>query len=367
MTVEKKRFSSNDFKTVQGERIPVAEIGWESYGELNEDKSNAILVAHFFSSNSHAAGKYSESDLMPGYWDGIIGPGKAIDTDKYFVISSDSLVNASAFDDNVITTGPSTINPETGRPYGMSFPVVSIRDFVNLQHELVTSLGITKLHAVAGPSMGSHQALEWASCFPDMVERVISVIGLAETNTFGVAQLENWISPIKQDPNWHEGNYFDFDTKPIAGLRNALRNIYLTAHHDRILSQIVDKSEDEKAKVSIKDDFGVNKHMLSEVDKNIGKVDPNHLIYLARACQNFRVGHKETLVEGLDAINAKILLMPSENDELIPAKYAKQLAGILKDLDKEVTYEELKGDWGHLNGVVTIHQNTETIANFLAN
>ena len=144
--VEKQVFISEDFVTFGGETIPEVRVGWEAYGELNEEKDNVILITHFFSGTSHAAGRYQESDPMPGYWDAIIGPGKAIDTNKYYVISSDTLVNQSPYDPNVVTTGPASINPETGKPYGLDFPVVTIRDFVNVQKLLLDNLGIDKLH-----------------------------------------------------------------------------------------------------------------------------------------------------------------------------------------------------------------------------
>ncbi len=129
--IEKKIFELSSYVTVAGETIKTVKIGWEAAGTLNADKSNAILVTHFFSGTSHAFGKYAAGDKAPGYWDAIIGPGKAIDTNKYYVLSSDTLVNLNAKLPNVVTTGPASINPDTGKPYGMSFPVVSITDFVN--------------------------------------------------------------------------------------------------------------------------------------------------------------------------------------------------------------------------------------------
>ena len=160
MLVEKQHFTTKDFTTVSGVTLEQVDIGWESYGKLNANKDNVILITHYFSGTSHAAGKYKADDALPGYWDAIIGPGKAIDTNKYYVISSDTLVNANWHDENVITTGPASTNPKTGKPYGLDFPVVTITDFVNVQKRLLDSLGITKLHAVMGASMGSFQALE---------------------------------------------------------------------------------------------------------------------------------------------------------------------------------------------------------------
>src|SRR3954452_20699376 len=158
MIVEKKVFELQHFTTSRGATLKSVRIGWESYGELNADGPNTVLIPHFFSATSHAAGRYSPADEASGYWDAIIGPGKAIDTDRYFVLSSDTLVNINVHDPMVTTTGPASLNPDTGEPHGMSFPVVSIRDFINVQKLLVESLGIQKLRAVIGPSMGALQA-----------------------------------------------------------------------------------------------------------------------------------------------------------------------------------------------------------------
>ena len=162
MIVEKKNFQMPRYDTKSGVRIDNLKVGWESYGELNHNKSNAILITHYFSGTSHAAGRYSPLDPLPGYWDVLIGPGKPIDTTRFFVISSDTLVNLNARDPGVVTTGPASTNPATGERYGFEFPVVSIHDFVAVQKALVESLGITRLRAVVGPSMGALQAYQWA-------------------------------------------------------------------------------------------------------------------------------------------------------------------------------------------------------------
>ena len=181
--VEKKTFPLKNYVTVGGETIKDVKIGWESYGSLNADRSNAILITHYFSGTSHTAGKYKADDTGPGYWDAIVGPGRPLDTNKYFILSSDTLVNLNAKDENVITTGPYTIkNPSTHERYGMSFPIVTIRDFVNVQKALVESLGIRRLYAVMGASMGAMQAYEWASSYPAMVGKVIAVVGAGETD-----------------------------------------------------------------------------------------------------------------------------------------------------------------------------------------
>jgi len=155
MIVDKKIFELPHYMTRGGTLLKQVRVGWESYGTLDRERSNAILVTHYFSGTSHAAGRYAAHDELPGYWDAIIGPGKAIDTNRFFVLSSDTLVNLNARDPQVITTGPRSIDPDTGARYGMGFPIISIDDFVQVQKVLVESLGIKRLRAVVGPSMGA--------------------------------------------------------------------------------------------------------------------------------------------------------------------------------------------------------------------
>ena len=161
--------------------------------------------------------------MLPGYWDAIIGPGKPLDTNKYFIISSDTLVNLNAKDPNTITTGPASINPDTGKPYGMRFPIVTIRDFVNVQKALLEHLGIRSLHAVAGASMGALQAFEWASAYPAWVKRVVAVIGGAEENAFLIGWLNLWAAPIRLDPDWNNGDYYG-RAEPIRGQGRRMRS-----------------------------------------------------------------------------------------------------------------------------------------------
>ena len=192
---------------------------------------NAIFVAHFFTGSSHAAGKYQASDAAPGYWDPIIGSGKPIDTDKYFVISADTLTNLNTKDPNVTTTGPTSIDPDTGKPYAMTFPVVALRDSVRVHKALVDSLGVKKLQAAAGPSGGSIQAMEWAALYPGFVERVIHVIGPGfDIHPYIVEMLDVWVTPIRVDPKWNNGDYYGKD-EPVDGVANALKIVTITTRH----------------------------------------------------------------------------------------------------------------------------------------
>src|SRR5438477_2550542 len=216
LIVEKKTFELVSYATAAGATIKNVKIGWEAAGTLNADKSNAILITHFFSDTSHAFGKYAAVDKTAGYWDALIGPGKAIDTNKFYVISSDTLVNLNVNAPNVVTTGPASINPDTGKPYGMSFPVVSIKDFVNVQKALVESLGVRKLKAVVGASMGGFQAYEWAASHPEMVERIIPIVATPAPDLYLIAWLSVWGQPVVLDPKWNGGDYYRSEERRVG-------------------------------------------------------------------------------------------------------------------------------------------------------
>lgn len=366
--VEKQEFVTHNFTTFGGEVIPEVRVGWEAYGELNDTKDNVILVTHFFSGNSHAAGRYSEDDAQPGYWDAIIGPGKAIDTNIYYVISVDTLVNQEPYNPNVITTGPSTINPETGAPYGLDFPVVTIRDFVNVQKAVLESLGIERLHAVIGASMGSLQALDWAAAYPDQVDRMISVIGMGAADPWTIATLQQWANPIIHDPNWNQGNYYDGEP-PLEGMQQTLGMITLTAMHPLIINQLyADSSPREAAPLQdIRNNFSVVERLQDAARIRATYADANHILYLVRANQLFMAGYQDDLATGLQDVQARSLFIPASNDLLLQPYLAKQAHNTLIELGKDSQYVELEGPWGHLDGVFEISQKTDLIKEFLNN
>jgi homoserine O-acetyltransferase len=366
--VEKKTFEMPSYTTAGGPTIKNVRIGWESYGTLNADRSNAILITHFFSGNSHAAGKYKPTDAAPGYWNAIIGAGKPIDTDKYFVLSSDTLVNLNTKDPNTTTTGPASINPDTGKPYGMSFPIVSIRDFVNVQKALIESLGIRRLHAVIGASMGSLQAMEWGTAYPDMVARVVPVIGTAEVNAFTVGWLDIWGAPIRLDPKWNKGDYYGRD-EPVDGLALALKTVTLHAGHpgwaDAAFGRKWAAADRDPAK-SWDNQFMVVDTLDKAGAARAKSSDANSFLYLVRANQLFTSGHGNSLEESLKAVKAKVLFVPAASDLIFPPGDSEAAVTLLRKLGKSAELATIPGNRGHLDGVVGIAKVGEAIGKFLA-
>jgi homoserine O-acetyltransferase len=366
LMTEKKVFSLPSYTTQGGRTLKDVKIGWESYGTLNADKSNAVLICHFFSGNSHAAGKYAATDPAPGYWDAIIGPGKAIDTNKYFVLSSDTLVNLNTGDPKTTTTGPASINPDTGKPYALDFPVVTVGDFVNVQKALVESLGIKRLALVAGPSMGSLQTFEWAASHPQMVAKAMPVIGAGEADAQLIAWLDIWAAPILVDANWNKGDYYG-KTPPNAGLAKALTAVTLQANHGDWANATFGRrpaKEGEDPAKALSNRFQVQSILDNAGEARAKVSDANHFLYLVKANQLFAAGGT-SLSDAATKIKAPVLLITQPKDLVFTADAVDHTAETLKKGGVDLTHVLIQGSRGHLDGVISMKQAEGAIRAFL--
>ncbi len=368
LIVEKKVFEMPSYTTLGGQAIKQVRVGWQSAGTLNADRSNAILITHFFSGNSHAFGKYKAEDQAAGYWDALIGPGKAIDTNRFFVISSDTLVNLNTGMPSVTTTGPASVNPDTGKPWGMSFPVIGIGDFVNVQKALMDSLGIRRLHTVMGASMGALQVYDWAARYPEMVERIIPIIGSAEAHPWLIAWLDVWAAPIKLDPKWNGGDYYGKEP-PLAGLADALKIVSLHANHWEWAGRNFGRAFAEGGKDPAT--ANENRYRIETFLANGGlsraKIsDANHFLYLVKANQTFAPGGAQSLEEAARKIKAPALLLYAPGDQVFQAEWVKATEVALKANGVRVESAEIAGPNGHLNGVVGLTPLGPKIAEFLS-
>ena len=365
--VEKKVFSLDSYTTVGGERIDEVRLGYETYGTLSPEKDNVILVTQPGGLSSHAAGRYRESDPRPGYWDSIIGAGQGIDTDRFFVVSMDTPANVNVDDPDVITTGPASIDPETGEPYGMRFPLVTIRDFVELQKALLDSLGIEKLHAVVGASMGAMQALEWATVHPERMERVVAVAGTARVDAWLIGWYHVRSAAIRRDPSWRNGDYYGHEP-PVDGLTTALEIGLLQAYHPSWASRNfgrrrADDGEDPAA--DLENRFAIEEWLEETARERARRTDANSALYLLKAVQLFVAGNDESLEEGLSRVQADLLLVPMASDQQMFPKYFRRAAEILREQEKSVTYLEVEGDSGHADDVLSIEQIEDDLRSFL--
>lgn len=370
MLTQKQVFTLPSYTTVGGREIRNLQVGWECYGKLNADASNAILVPHFFSANSHVAGRYRADDAAPGYWDAIIGPGKAIDTDRYFVIGVDSLTNLNTLDGITVSSGPASIDPDTGKPYGMKFPVVTIRDFVRVQQQLISSLGIQKLHAIVGYSMGGLQAYEWAASAPERVGRIVPVSSRPTQAPFGMLALDSWTAPVRVDPHWNNGDYYDQPNKPEKGIVLAFYNILVGALHPEYIAE---RYGYRWAVAEQDPGQSIAHRFLSEFDLNttaalrLKTTDANHLLFLTRANQLFIAGTSGSSVAA-DFKNLKTpcLVIQVRTDLLFPAPDARQLVAQMQAVGNPVEYHELDSAMGHLGGIFEIEKAAPQIGEFLS-
>ena len=363
LLTEKKFFTLPQYTTAGGKTIKQVRVGYETYGKLNAAGDNAVFVAHFFSGTSHAAGRYKADEKAAGYWDAIIGPGKAIDTDKYFVVSADTLVNLNVKSPAVGTVGPATVNPDTGKQYGSSFPVVSMKDSVRVHKALIDSLGVKKLQAVAGASGGSIQAMEWAAEYPQLVERVVHVIGPGlDIHPYVIGLLDLWAMPIRMDPNWKGGDYFG-GPEPTEGVAQSLKTVTLTALHFGWAEKVHGykwAAEGKNPQDSMTNLFAIEDSLYKTGQARAGATDAAHLVWMAKANQLYNLEKEQS------RIRAKVLFLPAKTDMIFPPELSRRWAERLKAQGNHVELYEIEGTSGHLDGLFSIGKVADRIKDFLA-
>jgi len=370
MLVKKETFRVREFRLHCGVTLPEVAVGYESYGTLSPARDNAVLICHYFSGTSHAAGRYSPEEELPGYWDAVIGPGKAFDTTHDFVLSVDSLCNLNVKDHRVVTTGPATVNPATGKPYGMTFPPVTIRDFVEVQRLLLDALGIQRLVAVAGPSMGGLQALEWAIAYPERVARMLSVTSVGSLGPWTLMMPGHAATEaIRLDPRWNGGDYYG-KAEPAEGLVLALKIVSTIARCPAWADATYGRRPADPAapaKSTPTGCFLIEAELDALARTRAALMDANHYLYLARANAAYEPGSGLFPVEeALRRIRARCLLLSCRSDLFLPPTETVRLAAALERAGVPVTLAELASDGGHLAGVLEIEKAANTLRAFLA-
>lgn len=369
MMVNKQIFGLDRLELFRRGTLKQVRVGYETYGRLSPAKDNTILICHHFSGTSHAAGRYREPDEVPGYWDVIIGPGRPFDTDRYFVVSADTLCNLNVKDPNVVTTGPASINPETGRQYGMAFPIVTIRDIINVQHALIRSLGIERLHAVAGPSMGGFQALEWAVAYPEMVDRAVLVISAGELHPWLIVMPGRVAEmAIRLDPNWQYGDYYG-KAEPLEGLAVAFTALTMIARSQPWADRTLGRSpaDPERSPLdSLENRFLIETEIEKVARERAAKTDANSYLYLARANALYRAGMGlDSFEQALRRTQAKVLLISCSSDLFFPPYQSEKLLNALREAGVPANAFDLESDGGHLAGVLEIHKAAKVLREFL--
>lgn len=361
--VETKIFQINEkIELESGIKFGPIQVAYETYGKLNTAKDNAILLLHALTGDAHAAGYHSTHDKKPGWWDDMVGPGKAFDTNKYFVISSNMLGGCSG------TTGPCSINPDTGKPYGLSFPVITIGDTVKVQRKLVEHLGVKKL-IVAGGSMGGMQALEWAIEQSDMVSACIVIASTGRLTAQGIAFNAVGRNAILSDPYFNNGNYYTEEKQPEQGLAIARMVGHITylcedAMHKKFGRRFQDK---DKPNFDFNIDFEVESYLEHQGRTFVGRFDANSYLYITKAVDYFdAAGKYGSLENAFKQTNAKFLIMSFTSDWLFPTSQSKELVKALTKAGKDVSFCEIESPCGHDAFLLEFDTQTKIIKSFLA-
>ncbi|MEW5908870.1 MAG: homoserine O-acetyltransferase [Thermodesulfobacteriota bacterium] len=338
-------FEPDRFHLECGSTLGPVTIAYETLGTLNPEKDNAVLVLHALSGDSHMAGYYRSEDRKPGWWDIMVGPGKGIDTDKYFVICSNILGSCMG------STGPSSLNPKTQKPYGLDFPVVTIGDMIAAQKRLMEHLGIKKILSVIGGSIGGMQVLEWCARFPEMV---ISAIPLATTmkhSALAIAFNEVARQAIMADPNWNKGDYYSKE-KPNLGLAVARMIGHITYLSDESMRLKFGRELQDRADFSFNfnGDFQVESYLRYQGTKFVERFDANSFLYITKAADYFDLEKQHgqgSAVKAFSTMKSKFLVVSFTSDWLYPTYQSKAMVQAMKKSGLDVSFCEIEARWGH--------------------
>ena len=342
-----------------GEKLGPVTLAYETYGTLNSDKSNAILILHALTGDAHVAG-FHEGDQDPGWWDNMIGHGKAFDTDQYFVICSNVIGGCRG------STGPSSINPKTNKPYGLDFPLITIKDMVEAQSRLVRSLGISKLLCVAGGSMGGMQVLQWTVSFPEMVQTAIPIATSARHSPQQIAFNEVGRQAIMADPAWKEGQYYGH-AAPSRGLAVARMIGHITYMSDVSMAEKFGRRvKEERPEKKFSPDFEVEGYLQYRGDNFVKRFDANSYLYITKAIDRFDLTNGTGLEKVFKlASGIKFLVIAFKSDWLYPAYQSKEIVRACKQAQIDVSYCELNSTYGHDAFLIEVEEEEHFIKNFL--
>ncbi len=339
-------------------------VAYETYGELNSKKDNAILVIHALTGDAHAAGYHSETDKKAGWWDTLIGKGKAFDTDKYFIICTNILGGCSG------TTGPCSINPQTGKPYGTDFPVFTIEDTVKVQKKLLDYLEIESLYCVAGGSMGGMEAMQFSISYPDYVKSAVLIATTSRLSPQAIAFNAVGRNSIISDPAWNNGDYYDKEQKPDRGLANARMIGHITylceeAMYNKFGRKLQNKDHYD---FNFDIDFQVESYLQHQGQIFVDRFDANSYLYITKAVDYFDPAEKYgSLKNAFKETNAKFLVISFDSDWLFPSYQSKEIVNTLMQLGKDVSYCEIKSPCGHDAFLLEYETQDKIIKSFLDN
>jgi homoserine O-acetyltransferase len=364
-----------------GRELAQVRIAYETYGTLSPTRDNVILVCHALSGDAHAAGvsrgvagtrdgfraedRDGAAGKALGWWDGMIGPGKAFDTDRHFVVSTNLLGGCRG------TTGPSSINPGTGRPYGLDFPVITVADMVRTERAFLDELGIERLAAVAGGSLGGMQAFEWAILYPDQIDAVVAIASTHALHPQGMAWNAIAREAIMSDPAWRDGHYHDTGDAPHAGMGVARMIGHITYLSALALGDKFGRrlqfSDDIRYTLTLPE-FEVESYLRHQADSFVKRFDANTYLYTSRALTYFDLARQYgdgSLTRALEGIKARTLLIAFSSDWLYPPSGSQEIEQALRELGKPVECQVIEAPYGHDCFLLEEARQTPIIRRFL--
>ncbi len=353
----KQELNIHHFRYESGQMLDKITVTYETWGRLNALKNNAVLIAHALTGTSHAANSSYKKD--PGWWEFLIGPDKAIDTRKYFVICSNVLGGCSG------TSGPSSINPLPGKPHGMNFPAVTIRDMVHAQKQLIDFLGVKKLVMITGASMGGMQALEWAANYPDLVESIIPISTPGRAYPQSIAYRKSQRRAIMMDSDWRGGNYYGISC-PTRGIELARLIGFISYRTEREFAYRFGRRHHDTSIFDINARFEIESYLEYHGNKLAQWFDANTYIYLSKAMDLHDLGRGfKSYEQGVHRIQSKVLMFGLDSDILFPCYQKKEVIEIINKTNHQAEYKEVKSLYGHDAFLIEEEQVSKIILEFL--
>lgn len=329
-----------------GRTLPAFELVYETYGELNADASNAVLVCHALSGTHHAAGYHGPDERKPGWWEACIGPGKPLDTDTFFIVCCNNLGGCHG------STGPTSTNPETGEPYGPDFPMVTVRDWVASQARLADRLGIRRWTAVVGGSLGGMQALQWAMDMPERIAHAVAIAAAPRLSAQNIAFNEVARQAIRSDPDFHGGRYQAMGVLPRRGLMLARMLGHITylseaAMREKFGRELREGKDDYDFHYEV--EFEVESYLRYQGQSFVERFDANTYLLMTKALDYFdpAASHGGDLARALAGAAARFLVVSFTSDWRFPPSRSREIVRALLDTDKPVTYAEIEAEHGH--------------------
>ena len=342
------------------------ELTYETYGRLNDDKSNAILICHALSSDHHAAGYYSEDNKEKvGWWDIMIGPGKPIDTNHFFVVCCNNLAGCSG------STGPSSINPATQKPYGTDFPIVTVNDWVDSQALLADHLKINVWVTVIGGSLGGMQALQWSISYPDRVKHAILIATAAKLSAQNIGFNDVARQAIRTDPEFYNGDYYQYDKTPARGLRVARMLGHITYLSDNLMATKFGRflRKKETFDYNFSPEFEVESYLRYQGDQFVNKFDANTYLLMTKALDYFdpAAQHNDSLTAALATARAKFLVLSFSSDWRFSPERSVEIVRALQNNELDVSYAEINAEQGHDSFLIEVPQYMQIMHAYLQN